>query len=52
MKTKIKEYLKNKECNTSSDLYEEVEKETKRLLDKAVKRCKTNHRQTVYARDF
>ncbi len=54
VKSKVREYIKGKECNTSSgvldgDTFNEI---IMSILDKAVRRAKGNNRKTVKARDL
>lgn len=52
VKSKVKEYIKGKDCNTASDLYDALSEEVKALLDKAVDRTKANGRKTVQSKDI
>jgi histone H3/H4 len=45
--SKVKAYLKSKECHTSGDLLEALNKKVRGLLDAACERCKGNKRSTV-----
>ena len=54
VKSKVREYIKGKECNTSSgvldgDTFNEI---IMSILDKAIRRAKGNNRKTVKARDL
>ena len=53
-KSKIKEYIKSKGCNTSGDLLDggTLNDAIVDILDKAIKRAKANGRKTVKERDF
>ncbi|MFX0104357.1 MAG: DUF1931 domain-containing protein [Candidatus Hodarchaeota archaeon] len=54
VKSKIREYIKGKGCNTSSDLIEgsTLNDAIVEILDKAVERAKANNRKTVQAKDL
>lgn len=54
VKSKIREYIKSKGCNTSSALLDgdTLNKIIMEKLDKAVERAKANKRKTVKARDI
>ena len=54
VKSKVREYIKGKECNTSSAVLdgETFNKIIMGMLDKAVRRAKGNNRKTVKARDL
>jgi histone H3/H4 len=54
VKSKVREYIKGNECNTSSgvldgDTFNEI---IMSILDKAIRRAKGNNRKTVKARDL
>ena len=54
VKSKVREYIKAHECNTSSgvldgDTFNEI---IMSILDKAIRRAKGNNRKTVKARDL
>ncbi len=54
VKSKVREYIKGNECNTSSGVLdgEVFNKIIMSILDKAVRRSKGNNRKTVKARDL
>ena len=54
VKSKVREYIKGHECNTSSSVLDgEVFNEIiMDILDNAVRRAKQNNRKTVKARDL
>lgn len=54
VKSKIREYIKSKDCNTSSSLLEGdiLNKRIIEILDRAIERAKANGRKTVKARDI
>lgn len=54
VKSKVREYIKGKECNTSSGVLdgETLNKLIMEMLDNAVRRAKGNNRKTVKARDL
>lgn len=54
VKSKIREYIKSKGCNTSGDLLDggTLNDAIVDILDKAIERAKTNGRKTVKERDF
>ena len=52
VKSKIKEYIKGKDCNTSSGLYDALSEEVKKALDKAIDRAKANGRKTIQPKDI
>ncbi|MFW9876978.1 MAG: hypothetical protein ACFFG0_28115 [Candidatus Thorarchaeota archaeon] len=54
VKSKVREYIKGKECNTSSGVLDGdvLNNIIMGLLDKAVARAKGNNRKTVKARDL
>jgi histone H3/H4 len=54
VKSKVREFIKAKECNTSSGVLdgEALNKIIIEMLDEAVKRAKANGRKTVKARDL
>jgi len=54
VKSKVREYIKGNDCNTSSgvldgDTFNEI---IMSILDKAIRRAKGNNRKTVKARDL
>ena len=54
VKSKIREFIKGKGCNTSSGVLDgdTLNKIIIELLDNAVRRAKANNRKTVKARDL
>ncbi|MFW9821150.1 MAG: hypothetical protein ACFFE5_16215 [Candidatus Thorarchaeota archaeon] len=54
VKSKVREYIKGKGCNTSSGVLDgdTLNKLIMELLDNAVRRAKGNNRKTVKARDL
>ncbi|MHA1149343.1 MAG: hypothetical protein ACTSR8_13995 [Promethearchaeota archaeon] len=54
VKSKVREYIKSKGCNTSSDLVDgdALNSVIKELLDKAIARAKANGRKTVQSKDM
>jgi len=54
VKSKVREYIKGKGCNTSSGVLDgdALNNIIMGLLDKAVRRAKGNNRKTVKARDL
>ncbi|MHA1932194.1 MAG: hypothetical protein ACW96X_06615 [Promethearchaeota archaeon] len=54
VKSKVREYIKGNDCNTSSAVLdgEDLNKIIMSMLDKAVGRAKGNNRKTVKARDL
>jgi len=54
VKSKVREYIKGKECNTSSGVLdgETLNQIIMEILDNAVRRAKGNNRKTVKARDL
>ncbi|MBY8991533.1 MAG: DUF1931 domain-containing protein [Candidatus Lokiarchaeota archaeon] len=54
VKSKVREFIKGKECNTSSGVLDgdTLNKIIMDMLDKGVKRAKGNNRKTVKARDL
>jgi len=53
VKAKVREYIHEKECNTSGDVIDEaLNNEIKKLLDKAIERAKANGRKTVQTKDL
>jgi histone H3/H4 len=53
VKSKIREYIKSKDCNTSSSILEGdmLNNRIVEILDRAIDRAKANGRKTVKARD-
>jgi histone H3/H4 len=54
VKSKVREYIKKKNCNTSSGVLDgnAFNKIIMEMLDNAVRRAKANGRKTVKARDL
>ncbi len=54
VKSKVREYIKGNECNTSSGVLdgETFNEIIMSILDKAIGRAKGNNRKTVKARDL
>ena len=54
VKSKVRDYIKNKECNTSSGILDgdALNSLVIELLDKAIARAIANGRKTVKARDL
>ncbi|KKL57036.1 hypothetical protein LCGC14_2239460 [marine sediment metagenome] len=54
VKSKVREFIKGNECNTSSGVLdgETLNKIIQTILNKAVARAKGNNRKTVKARDL
>lgn len=54
VKSKVREFIKGKECNTSSGVLDgdTLNKIIMELLDNAIRRAKANNRKTVKARDL
>jgi len=54
VKSKVREYIKGNECNTSSGVLdgETFNEIIMSILDKAIRRAKGNNRKTVKARDL
>ena len=54
VKAKVREYIHEKECNTSGDVVDgdALNNEIKKLLDKAIERAKANGRKTVQTKDL
>ncbi|MFX1495969.1 MAG: DUF1931 domain-containing protein [Promethearchaeota archaeon] len=54
VKSKVKEYIKGKGCNTASEVLDgkKLNAILLDLLDKAVERAKANNRKTVQERDL
>ena len=54
VKSKVREYIKGKDCNTSSGVLdgETLNKLIMEMLDNSVRRAKGNNRKTVKARDL
>ena len=55
VKSKVREYIKTKGCNTSADVLDDkgsLNKSITALIDNAIRRSKANGRKTVKARDI
>ncbi|MFX1568351.1 MAG: DUF1931 domain-containing protein [Promethearchaeota archaeon] len=54
VKSKVREYIKGKDCNTSSGVLDgdTLNKLIMEMLDHAVRRAQANNRKTVKARDL
>ena len=54
VKSKVREYIKGKECNTSGDLIDgpALNNAIINVLDKAIARAKANNRKTVQEKDL
>ena len=54
VKSKIREFIKGKGCNTSSGVLDgdTLNKLIMEMLDNAIRRAKANNRKTVKARDL
>ncbi|MCK4778921.1 MAG: hypothetical protein E3J52_02950 [Promethearchaeota archaeon] len=54
VKSKVREYIKGKECNTSGDLIDgpALNNVIIDVLDKAIARAKANNRKTVQEKDL
>lgn len=54
VKSKVREFIKGKECNTSSGVLDgdTLNAIIMGMLDKAIRRAKGNNRKTVKARDL
>ncbi len=50
--SKVKAYIKSKDCHTSSDALEALSKKVYEILDAATERCKSNKRSTVKPQDM
>lgn len=50
--SKVKEYIRDKGCQTSSDAVDALNAQIHSILDKAVKRAQSNKRATVRPQDF
>jgi histone H3/H4 len=49
--SKVREYIKNKNCNTSGECIGELSNSVYCLIDKAINRAKDNGRKTIQAKD-
>jgi histone H3/H4 len=54
VKSKVRDYIKTKNCNTSGDLIDgdSLNKVIIDILDKAIERAKANGRKTVQEKDL
>jgi len=54
VKSKVREYIKSKECNTSGDVIDgpALNDAIIDILDKAIARAKANNRKTVQEKDL
>jgi len=54
VKSKVREYIKGKGCNTSGDLIDgpSLNNSIIDILDKAIARAKANNRKTVQEKDL
>ncbi|MGQ4874233.1 MAG: DUF1931 domain-containing protein [Promethearchaeia archaeon] len=54
MKSKVREYIKSKGCNTSGEIIDgdALNKVIMEILDKAIARAKANGRKTLQPRDL
>ncbi len=54
VKSKVREYIKSKDCNTSGDVIDgpALNNALIDILDKAIKRAKANGRKTVQEKDL
>lgn len=54
VKSKVKEYIKSKGCNTSGDLLDgtALNDAIIEILNKAISRAKSNNRKTIQERDL
>ncbi len=54
VKSKVRDYVHSKECNTSGDVLDgdALDKVLKEILDKAIERAKANNRKTVMEKDL
>lgn len=50
--SKIREYIKSKDCNTASDTVGALSERVYSLLDDAINRTNANGRKTVSAKDL
>jgi len=50
--SKVKDYIKGKKCQTSSEVVDALSKKVEKILDDAVARTKGNGRVTVKAYDL
>ena len=49
--SKIREYVKNNDCNTSGEFIGELSNTVYDLIDKAIGRAQGNNRKTIQAKD-
>lgn len=49
--SKIREYVKSNDCNTSGEFISELSNTVYNLIDKAIDRAQGNNRKTVQAKD-
>ena len=49
--SKIREYVKNNDCNTSGEFIGELSNSVYDLIDKAISRAQGNNRKTIQAKD-
>ena len=49
--SKVREYIKEKDCNTSGEFITELSEALYCLIDKAVNRAQENGRKTIQAKD-
>lgn len=52
VKSNIKKLFRRYDMNFGEDTYDEINKQTKRMLLLAIKRAKGNKRRTVYSKDI
>ena len=52
VKSKMKEYIKGKGCNSAGGLADALTGAIKEILDKAINRAKANGRKTVQEKDI
>jgi len=52
VQSKVKDYIKEKGCQTSATAIDALSIKVKQLLDEAVERAKSNNRATVKDRDI
>ncbi len=54
VKSKVRDYVHSKECNTSGDVLDgpALDKIIREVLDKAIERAKANGRKTVMDKDL
>jgi len=49
--SKVREYIKEKDCNTSGEFINKLSEAVYCLIDKAVNRAQENGRKTIQAKD-